>query len=230
MESIIEFIQNWGYVAVFLGALVEGESIILTASFLAYHGYLDIYKLMLVAFAGTLFADQTLYYVGRWHGDKILKKYPRLQWPASRAFRMLHKWDVGFILVFRFVYGIRTISPIVIGTSGIPPRRFVPLNFLAAVIWTVISCSAGYLGGYLLGDAVEEIVRNFHHYQTYFIIFLIGFITLLVGGVWFGKKYLLSPKPLSNRQIQKDIKELISQTTTVEPQIDPKKDGGDKND
>jgi len=53
-----EFIETWGYFAVFLGSLVEGESVIFAAGFLAHEGYLSLPKIILVSFTGTLIADQ----------------------------------------------------------------------------------------------------------------------------------------------------------------------------
>ena len=43
--------------------IVEGESVILAACFMAHLGHLSLMKIMLIAFCGTLFADQTLFYV-----------------------------------------------------------------------------------------------------------------------------------------------------------------------
>jgi membrane protein DedA with SNARE-associated domain len=175
MDHLIEFIKNWGYVAVFLGSLVEGESVILVACFMAYLGYLSLIKIMIVAFCGTLFADQTLYYVGRWYGPAILQKFQSLHAPANRAFKLLHSWDMWFILSFRFIWGIRTISPIVIGCSGITPRRYTPLNLAAAVAWTLISCS----GGYALSGMIEDI--GFHVIKRYFGFFSIGFVVIIIA-------------------------------------------------
>ena len=36
MESFLAFVHEWGYIAVFLGAIVEGETVILTASATAF--------------------------------------------------------------------------------------------------------------------------------------------------------------------------------------------------
>ncbi len=157
MENFIDFIQNWGYVAVLLGSMIEGESVILTASFLAHQGYMSLPKIMIVAFCGTLFADQALYQLGYHYGPAFLDRFPKMKDRSERAFALLHKWDLWYILTFRFIYGIRIISPVVIGAAGVSPWRFIPLNFLAAVIWTVISC----VGGYLLGDTVEHVIKNF---------------------------------------------------------------------
>ena len=175
MEHLIDFIKDWGYIAVFLGSLVEGESVILVACFMAHLGYLSLTKIMIIAFCGTLFADQALYYVGRYYGQAIIQKFHRLHAPANRAFKLLHSWDIWFILSFRFIWGIRTISPIVIGSSGISPQRYTPLNILAAVIWTLISC----IGGYMLSGVIEDI--GLHVIKRYFGYFTIGIIILVVG-------------------------------------------------
>lgn len=174
MEYFISFIQEWGYLAVFLGSLVEGESIILTASAMAYAGYLSLYKVMIIAFSGTLMADQVLYYIGRKYGTSIFERFPSLKKPSDRAFTLLRKYDTWFIIMSRFVYGVRTAGSMVVGASGVPPRRFVPLNILSAAIWTVISC----VGGYLLGDIMIKVIENFDMLQKYIFAGIFCFIAL----------------------------------------------------
>jgi membrane protein DedA with SNARE-associated domain len=177
MQSIASFIQEYGttyaYVIVFLGALIEGESIILSSSALAYMGHLNIYTIMLLAFMGTWFADQMLYILGRQKGEVIFQRFPKLKKPSEKAFHLLRKWDAGFIIACRFIYGIRTTSSIVVGAAGIPPHRFVPLNILSAVIWTIVSCGAGYL----LGPVVISFFEHFNQIQKYLIF---GVLLILV--------------------------------------------------
>ncbi len=48
---------------------------------------------------------------------------------------LLERHPTGFILAFRFLYGMRTISPVIIGLSGVPFRKFLLLNAIAAGIW-----------------------------------------------------------------------------------------------
>ena len=115
-----------------------------------------------------------MFYVGRYYGTALIQKFHRLHAPANRAFKLLHRWDIWFILSFRFIWGIRTISPIVIGSSGITPQRFTPLNLAAALVWTLISC----IGGYMLSGFIEEI--GFHLFKQYFGIFTISVVLLIV--------------------------------------------------
>lgn len=165
MESFLSFVQDWGYIAVFLGAIVEGETVILTSSALAALGYMNIYKIMLITFCTTVVVDQVLFQVGRKYGPAFFEKYPKLRPRVNKAFHLLHRFDRWFILSFRFIYGIRVISPIVIGAAHVDPKRFTPLNILSALIWTLVSCYSGYM----MGDVLEKVLKNIEtakHYLT----------------------------------------------------------------
>lgn len=184
MDYFHQLFEQWGYYIVFFGSLVEGESIMIPASIAAYFGHLNIFKIMLVAFIGTLIADQGLYYLGRFYGKNILKKLPKLEKPAEKAFKLLHEWDYKFILSMRFIYGIRIVSPIVVGISGYPPSRFVPLNILAAFLWALISGTIGYC----LGSVIEVI--GYAVVERYLLIFSLSLLTIVITVGYFAWKKL----------------------------------------
>lgn len=168
-----EFIETWGYIAVFLGSLVEGESVIFVAGFLAHEGYLSLTNIIIVSFVGTLFADQVLYHIGRHYGNHLLDKFPSFRPKADRAFKLLRKYDSIYILSFRFIYGIRIISPLIIGSSGVEFKRFTILNLIAALIWSVGSCVAAYYFAHLIMDKLHFLPK-----------ILLGVI-LVLGGIGF---------------------------------------------
>ncbi|MBA3813498.1 MAG: DedA family protein [Alphaproteobacteria bacterium] len=171
---IAEFVQNWGYLAVFLGSMIEGESVIFIAGFFAHEGYLSLPKIILVSFVGTLFADQALYFVGRHYGNPFINRFPSFRPRADKAFNLLRRYDNIFILSFRFIYGIRIISPVVIGASGVGVKRFILLNLIAALIWSVGSCVAAYFFAHL--------ILEYLHLMPKIILGLV----LLGGGMWYG--------------------------------------------
>ena len=166
-------IETWGYVAVFLGSLVEGESVIFVAGFLAHEGYLSLHMIILVSFVGTFFADQALYFVGRRYGNSIIDKYPSIKPKADKAFLLLRRYDTLFILSFRFIYGIRIISPVIIGSSGVGIKRFLILNFIAAIIWSVGSCVAAYYFAHLIMDQLHLLPK-----------IILG-LAVIGGGIWY---------------------------------------------
>src|SRR5512141_2386306 len=56
--DIAALIAQYGYTAVFLGALFEGESVLLLAGYAAHRGYLDFSVLAGVAAIGAMTSDQ----------------------------------------------------------------------------------------------------------------------------------------------------------------------------
>ena len=109
LEQIECFVQNYGYIAVLLGAMVEGESIILTASMFASRGLLYIQYVALITFLSTTFADQLLFLVGkRW--KHLWGRFEQLEGVRSKVHYLVSRYPKILLLTFRFVYGIRTVS------------------------------------------------------------------------------------------------------------------------
>jgi len=176
-ETVQYFISQYGYWVLFLASMIEGESVVIAASILASQGRMDIYKVVTLVFIGTLFADQGMFFVGRFWGTKILRRYPLLAEKSGIVFDFLRRYNTAFIMVFRFIYGIRIISPIIIGMSGVEIRYFMFLNFFAAILWTGLSCGAGYfLGEVVLGALSKS--QNIWKYTigVLLVIFLIWFL------------------------------------------------------
>ena len=182
-----EFFHTYGpwivYLMIFLGSMVEGESVVLLCSALAYK-YVEISlpTLMFLAFLGSLLADQTCFFIGRRYGPSLIEKWPMLQKASSKVFYHLHKHSTLFIFSFRFIYGIRVASPFIIGSSGISVKRFAILNFLAAVVWAVASCYAGYLIGHFFADSIDTFVSKAEGIQKHIVIGLGLIIVAAVGG------------------------------------------------
>jgi membrane protein DedA with SNARE-associated domain len=190
---LMEYGPIVGYIVLFLGSCIEGESVVLTAGFFSYKGYLSLPIIMAVAFMGTLLADQGCYFIGRIYGPGWIDRRPTLKAKAAKAFQLLHRYNIWFIMGCRFIYGIRIVSPFVIGASGIPVRRFAILNVIAAAVWSVLSCSAGYALGYFFADRLGYALDQAVKFQK----FTIGGLALIVVG-FLAFRYYCRRKKKSN--------------------------------
>ena len=161
--TLHELIAEYGYWALVIGTFFEGETIVVLAGLAAHRGYLDISWVAFLSFAGTFTGDQIYFYLGRRYGEKIFARWPSWLARVERVRRMLQKYDTGFILGFRFAYGLRTVSPFVLGMSGVAPRRFLVLNLCAAAVWAAIMAG----GGYIFGHVLELILEEFKRYELY---------------------------------------------------------------
>lgn len=182
MESFIPYINEYGYWILVIGALIEGEGILLLAGGAAYFGYFSLPTVMLFAFVGAIIHDQVLYFVGRWGGMKLFQRSEKIAQKAEYAFALLKKYDLWLIMGFRFVYGVRTITPMVIGASELPLPRYTTLTIVSAAIWAIlVSCA-----GYLFANALESIIETFHTYEKYLAIGL-GVLAVVALSIYFFK-------------------------------------------
>jgi membrane protein DedA with SNARE-associated domain len=154
LETLEALIRDYGYYALFVGTFLEGETILLLAGLAAAAGHLNLFFVMVVAFCGSLLGDQTVFFIGRLYGKQFLAKRPWLQPRVEKVHRLMERHHVLLLLGFRFLYGLRNIIPLVIGSSEVKTGRFILLNVIGAITWATSVSLLGYLCGY----AVEPLM------------------------------------------------------------------------
>ncbi len=176
-ESIID---TYGYVAILIGTFLEGETILVLGGFAANGGYLHLPWVILVAFIGSLCGDQLFFFLGRWHSEAVLRKWPSWKVRVDKAQSLVDRFRTPLILLFRFLYGLRTVTPFVIGMGPVPTAQFVLLNAVGAIVWAI----AVGTGGYLFGSALEALIGNIKHYEIQ-ILGAVAIIGLLIWTIHF---------------------------------------------
>lgn len=172
-ESLI---VSFGYPALVLGTFLEGETVVIVAGFLAHQGYLQMAWVIFAAFAGTFAGDQLYFHLGRRKGSTFLARRPHWEARAARVHRLMEKHQVALILGFRFVYGLRTVTPFMIGMSNIRTRTFVLLNATGGLVWATLIT----VGGFLFGNLLESMMGNIRKYE----LLAIALIVLLFLSMW----------------------------------------------
>ena len=173
----LEYLLNtYGYLALMLGTFLEGETILVASGFLAHQGYLELPWVIVFAFVGTYAGDQLYFFLGRFKGMDFIESKPGWKAKSVRVFTLLQKHQVAAIVGFRFLYGIRTVTPFVIGAGGIKPARFIFWNFIGAGAWAVAVGSLGYI----FGRGVEVLMDDAKKYE----LWLMALIFMVGTGIW----------------------------------------------
>jgi len=174
-------VETYGYWAVLVGTLLEGESILLLAGFAAHRGYLDLPTVVGVAIIGSFLGDQIFFFLGRYQGIKLLIRYPKYAERVAYAQAKLARYHTPLILAMRYLYGLRAVLPFTIGMSAISTTRFQALNLGGALLWSVTIVA----GGYLFGHLIERMLGDLRLYEE------ILFAVLAVWGIaywWYSRK------------------------------------------
>lgn len=171
-----QLIEQYGYWALFIGTFLEGETILVLAGLAAHRGYLELHWVILVAFVGSMFGDQFFFYLGRIKGRPFIERRPAWAGRIERVRTMLERHQTLIVLGFRFLYGVRTVTPLFIGSTGYDPKRFAILNAAGAALWAAV---VG-VGAYLLGHGVEKVLSEAKRYE----LIMLGVVVLIGLGLW----------------------------------------------
>jgi len=182
--AIEALIARYGLAAIFLGAGIEGETSVVAGGVLAHRHLLPVWGVWLAAASGSLVADQLFFAAGRY-----FREHPRVRRMSARpafakALVTLERHPVLFVMGFRFLYGLRTVSPMAIGTSQIATRTFFLLNALSAAIWAALFTGIGY--GF--GGGIERVFGDFLASNR--LLPALGVGLLLIFGVSHGVRWV----------------------------------------
>ncbi len=164
-----ELIAELGYVAIFFGTFLEGESILALGGLAASYGYLTFPYVVGVAVLGAFLGDQVCFFIGRRYGARLLARFPSLAAKAPRIQALVRRWDALAVIVLRFLYGLRLAGPLVIGSCGISPWRLALFNFIGALLWAPLIAGIGYAAG----QALERWLGRLQHLQIALVMVLV---------------------------------------------------------
>lgn len=174
--QIAAHLRDHVYTAIVLGSIFEGETTVVLAGFAAHQGYAPWWAVTLLAAVMNFVLDQGWFALGRWRGDWVLARWPRLRPSVDRVAPYLQRHRRWVVFGVRFLYGLRTAGPLALGMSRISWRDFVVFNALGAAVWAVTFTTLGFLFGRAISAVIGEIV----HYEAELVLFI-----LAAGLVWF---------------------------------------------
>ena len=160
-EEIETLIAQYGLPAILLGAGLEGETVAILAGVIVHAGTLAFGPVVLAVALGSFMADQVWFACGRhFRGSRLVRRVSARPF-FEKAIAAFERRPILFTFGFRFVYGLRTVSPIAIGTTRLPTMRFLVINAVAAAAWALVFVSAGDWFGHAI-QAAFGALRSHH--------------------------------------------------------------------
>lgn len=179
--DINHLISQYGYAALVIGSVAEGETITLLGGVAAHQGLLRFWLVVVSVALGGMIGDQLLYLLGRRYGTKILRRFSRHREKIHQAQSLIRRHPYLFVIGSRFMYGFRIIGPLLIGTSRLRPKIFLPLNIVGAIVWALLFTTLGYVGGEVIGPWLHQFDQ---HVKRWIWLFLAIVLVIALRG-WF---------------------------------------------
>jgi len=193
--------------ATILGLLVPGEVTLLTVGFLCYEGSLRLVVALPVMLGAGLVGDSLGYREGRRVGSRLRtgplgRRVGEHRW--IRADALLVRYGGRAVFVARFIAFARTLTPRLVGMSGIGYRTFLPWDVAG-----VAGCVGGtVLVGYAAGRSYATVSGVFGQATSTLSALVLVIVALVVVGRYLGR----NPDPVAafgNRLADRPLLRLV---------------------
>jgi membrane protein DedA with SNARE-associated domain len=166
-----QFIQDWGYIALFLYSFGGGFVGLAIASVLSYTGDLNIYISILVAGISNFIGGQFLFFLARKNKNYAKDMMKNSGRKIALVHLMMRRYGSFVVFIQKYIYGIKTLIPLAMGLTKYSATKFTILNALATIIW---ACIVGYLS-YTAGSYILTLSEDFKYFglAVVLLIFLI---------------------------------------------------------
>lgn len=172
--DLSHLLEQYGYAAVFVGTLAEGESMLLLGGYAAHRGYLELPWVIATAFIAAVAGDHVYFHLGRRYGPRLLARQPRLNAKVTTAVRMVERHGTWVVLAMRFMWGLRTALPLAVGMSAMTARRFLALDLIAAAVWSTLIACIGFGAMRVLSSWVADLHRHEHWIVVILLLIALG--------------------------------------------------------
>jgi len=166
------------YIGIFFGLFLEGEMVLISAVIAAHHGYLIFWLVVIIGTLGTYSADCFYFFLGRKRGYTWINKNPKIKRKAEIIEKRIEKYPVIIFLTYRFLYGFRSITPLVIGAGKTKTKTFFLYGALSTIAWSSVYCTVGYF----FGAVIKSELSHIEHIEKYIIgaLALFGVVIIVI--------------------------------------------------
>ena len=220
LSSLQSWIESWlstgGPIIVFIVTFVEGippigllapiHTIVFFAMFLAKIGALRFDTVIEVAIAGAVLGDIVGYFLGKKYGYAFLGRIGKMFSIKNESIEKVKNLVSGHlnkaVFIGKFNPLTRALAPFAVGASKVSFARFISIDFIANVSWTIFAFVVGYVFGasytvvapyfgriviialvvaVLIAIAYRFISRQFHIFAKYELFALVMNILAICG-------------------------------------------------
>lgn len=176
--------RMWAYVTLGAMGLVWEEVSPLLGGLAAHDRNLDLLSVIGAVALGTWMAGLGVYFLGRWRGRWIWKRWPRTRNVILNSVAIVrrHPWRAS--LLARFAYGLRIAVLLACGAGRVPLRVYAAGTAVSSLVW-----SLGFtLLGWGLGRTTERLLGQVQRFEP-----MLGAMVVLavaITAVWLHRRHV----------------------------------------
>ncbi len=152
MEDILKNLTTYGYVILAFYSFGGGMLALAGAGILSTLGKMDIDTSIAVATVSNFIGDNFLFYLSQTNKKEVMSYFRKHRRKIAYTNLLMRRFGWLVVFIQKYIYGVKTLVPIVMGLSRYDIRKFTLLNFFASILWGLV---VG-LGSYYFSTAVRS--------------------------------------------------------------------------
>lgn len=208
-HHIVELIAQYGLLLVFINVLVEqaGAPVpavptMIVAGALAAADRLPLGGVLLVAVVACLLADFAWYAAGRRFGGGVMRTLCRISLSPDSCVKQselrFQRWRGGVLLLAKFVPGLSTVAPPLVGAMGLRPASFALFDGLGSLLWVGVAVCLGYV----FANQIDHVLDALASAGSVALMLLGCLLALYIVAKWWQRQRLLRTLRMARITVQ----------------------------
>lgn len=209
MSYIIELIEKFGLVVVFLNVFIEqlgaplpAYPTMLIAGALADGARFSTWMLLAVAVGAALIADFAWYLAGRRYGNRVMALLCRISLSPDSCVRQTEsiysRFGPASLLVAKFIPGFASIASALAGATGTRRNVFLLADGIGALLWA----GSAILLGSLFSSTVADLLRVLEELGKWGILLIALALVLFVTAKWWERRRFLKSLDMARISVE----------------------------
>ena len=198
-HDIILLIAHYGLLLVFFNVLIQQAGVpvpamptLIVAGTLTASGQLPLIGVVLVAVLASLLGDLLWFFAGRRFGGGVMRTICRISLSPDSCVKQseLHfqRWRGGVLLIAKFVPGLSTVAPPLVGAMGLRVSTFLLLDGLGSLLWVGVAVALGRV----FAAEVDQLLTFLANAGTLALELLPALLALYIVNRWWQRHRLLA--------------------------------------
>ena len=198
-HELIALIAQYGLLVVFFNVLVEQAGMplpavptLIVAGALAAGDRLPLPGVLLAALLACLLSDTAWYLAGRRFGGGVMRTICRISLSPDSCVKQselrFERWRGRMLLVAKFVPGLSTVAPPLVGAMGLRVGAFLLLDGVGSLLWAGLVVGLGYT----FSAQVDRVLAAIEQAGTVALEALFALLLLYIAMKWWQRHRLLA--------------------------------------
>jgi membrane protein DedA with SNARE-associated domain len=138
VDDILTSLATYGYIILAWYSFGGGMLGLIGAGILSSMGKMDITLSITIAIVANFVGDNVLFFLAQTNKKEVQKYLTKHKRKIAYTNLLMRKYGWAVVFLQKYVYGVKTLVPIVMGLTKYDIRKFTILNLPASILWGLV--------------------------------------------------------------------------------------------